>query len=90
MSYTPATHEPYAGKDLGSLHFVCTSEMVDHYCEGLAVDRGLYSVPTHWVEPVAPSMIVGEVDGGFDGEPPRVPEPRPETVPPLLDGRCSE
>ena len=67
MSYTPATHEPYAGKDLGSLHFVCTSEMVDHYCEGLAVDRGLYSAPTHWVETVAPSMIVGEVDGGFDG-----------------------
>ena len=67
MSYTAAAHEPYVGKDLGSLDFTCTTEMVDNYCEGLAVDRALYSAPTHWAKPVAPAMIVGEMDFGFDG-----------------------
>ena len=67
MNYTAAAHEPYAGKNLGSLDFVCSTEMVDNYCEGLAVDRDNYSAPTHWSEPVAPAMIVGEVDGGFGG-----------------------
>ena len=41
--------------------------MVEHYCEGLAVDRARYLKPTHWEEPAAPAMIVGEVDGGFQG-----------------------
>jgi hypothetical protein len=41
--------------------------MVEHYCEGLAVDHARYLSPLYWQEPAAPAMIVGEVDGGFDG-----------------------
>ncbi len=67
MSDTLATHEPYAGKDLGDLPFICTPVMVDHYCEGIAVDRALYRDQNLWGEPVAPAMIVGEMDFGFDG-----------------------
>lgn len=67
MSQAVATHEPYAGKDLGELPFVCTPTMVEHYCEGLAIDRARYFSPSFWDEPAAPAMIVGEVDTGFDG-----------------------
>ncbi|MBT7760164.1 MAG: hypothetical protein HN732_22735, partial [Rhodospirillaceae bacterium] len=67
MSGTSAKHEPYAGKDLGEIGFICTPTMVEHYCDGLAVDRARYRNPTYWDKPVAPAMIVGEVDGGFDG-----------------------
>lgn len=67
MSETLATHEPYAGKDLGELPFICTPEMVDHYCEEIHVDRARYREPTHWDKAVAPAMIVGEMDFGFKG-----------------------
>lgn len=67
MSYQAAVHEPYAGKDLGELDFICTSDMVDNYCEGIAVDRDLYRGSDAWGAPVAPAMIVGETDFGFDG-----------------------
>jgi hypothetical protein len=67
MNETLAKHEPYAGKDLGEIAFICTPTMVEHYCEGLAVDRERYLSPTYWEKPAAPAMIVGEVDGGFDG-----------------------
>lgn len=67
MSETLAKHEPYAGKDLGELAFICTPTMVEHYCEGLAVDRARYLSPTYWEKPAAPAMIVCEVDRGFEG-----------------------
>ena len=67
MSDTPSEHEPYAGKDLGEIPFICTPTMVEHYCEGLAVDQARYLSPMFWERPAAPAMIVGEVDGGFDG-----------------------
>ena len=59
--------EPYAGKDLGENSFICTSEMVDHYCEGLDIARSRYSSATLFDREVAPAMIVGDVDGGFAG-----------------------
>lgn len=67
MSETTANHEPYAGKVLGELPFMCTPKMVDDYCEGLAVDRGRYNEPSFWDTAAAPAMIVGELDFGFDG-----------------------
>ncbi|MDA0665010.1 MAG: hypothetical protein O3B08_19545, partial [Proteobacteria bacterium] len=67
MSETIVWHEPYAGKDLGSLDFVCTPEMVSDYCEGLGIDLARYSSPADWDRPVAPAMVVGEVDFGFEG-----------------------
>ena len=67
MSVSLAKHEPYAGKDLGEIAFICTPTMVEDYCEGLAVDRARYQSPTYWERPAAPAMIVGEVDGGFEG-----------------------
>ena len=67
MSESQNSHEPYAGKDLGEIPFVCTPEMVAHYCEGLAVDPARYDSPSHWAAAAAPAMIVGEVDGGFTG-----------------------
>jgi len=67
MSETSASHEPYAGKALGELPFTCTPTMIDNFCEGIAVDRGRYREPTDWAKPVAPAMIVGEMDFGFDG-----------------------
>ena len=67
MSETISSHEPYAGKDLGALDFTCTPTMVDHDCEGLAIDHARYRKPIHWEKPVAPAMVVGEMDFGFDG-----------------------
>ena len=59
--------EPFAGKDLGENTFVCTPEMVDHYCEGLAIEPSRYAGASLYAERVAPAMIVGDVDGGFAG-----------------------
>ncbi|MFT6583240.1 MAG: MaoC/PaaZ C-terminal domain-containing protein [Alphaproteobacteria bacterium] len=67
MSETIANHEPYAGKVLKDLAFVCTPKMVEDYCEGLAVDRDRYFNTNFWDKPVAPAMIVGELDFGFEG-----------------------
>lgn len=62
-----ASHEPFAGKDLGANAFVCSPKMIADYCEGIAVEPGRYAAPSFWDRPAAPAMIVGEVDGGFDG-----------------------
>ena len=59
--------EPDAGKDLGENTFTCTTKMVDDYCVGLAVDPSRYEDTSAWGEPAAPAMIVGDVDGGFNG-----------------------
>ena len=62
-----ANQEPYPGKDLGENTFICTPKMVDDYCVGLAVDPGRYEGIRTSIESVAPAMIVGDVDGGFNG-----------------------
>lgn len=67
MSETIARNEPYAGKDLGALDFICTPQMVSDYCEGLGIDLARYSSPADWDRPVAPAMVVGEMDFGFEG-----------------------
>jgi hypothetical protein len=67
MSESIANHEPYAGKVLNDLAFVCTPKMVEDYCDGLTVDPARYFNPTFWDKPVAPAMIVGELDFGFEG-----------------------
>ncbi|MBN4083098.1 hypothetical protein JYU08_00265 [bacterium AH-315-B06] len=67
MSETPAKHEQYAGKDLGEIAFICIPTMVEHYCEGLAVDRARYLSPTYWEKPAAPAMIVSDARGGIGG-----------------------
>lgn len=59
--------EPYAGKDLGENTFVCTPEMIDHYCEGLAISPDRYLANGLYDGLAAPAMIVGDVDGGFRG-----------------------
>jgi hypothetical protein len=67
MSETLVNHEPYTGKDLGEDAFICTSAMVDDYCEGLAVDRTRYLKPAYWDKPATPAMMVSQVDVGYDG-----------------------
>ena len=67
MSETVADHEPYAGKDLGENVFLCTLAMLDHYCDGLTVDRESYRGSTHWEKPASPAMMVSQVDVGYDG-----------------------
>jgi hypothetical protein len=67
MTDTIANNDPYAGKDLGALDFTCTKQMVEDYCEGLDIDRGRYQRPALWDKPVAPAMVVGEMDFGFQG-----------------------
>lgn len=67
MSETTTNNDPYAGKDLRALDFTCTPQMVDDYCEGLDIDHAQYHTPALWEKPVAPAMVVGEMDFGFDG-----------------------
>ena len=57
----------YAGKDLGSRTFVTTDEMLEHYIDGLELDNSYYSAGSIFDEVVAPTMTLGEVDGGFPG-----------------------
>ena len=57
----------YAGKDLGSRTFVTTDEMLENYFDGLEIDNSSYSAGSIFDEVVAPTMTLGEVDGGFPG-----------------------
>lgn len=59
--------EAYAGKDLGSLEFEVTEELLGHYFEGLNVDRVPYEEQSPYGKPLAPSMILTNVDTGFSG-----------------------
>ena len=58
--------EARIGKDLGSRDFIADDTILDDYYDGLEVDAEWYS--THpYGTPVAPSMTLSAVDGGFAG-----------------------
>ena len=57
------TEEAYAGKDLGSLELVVTTDMLDSYYEGLEIDRAGYAENSTTI----PSMVLTAADGGFPG-----------------------
>ena len=59
--------EAYVGKDLGSREFTCDSDIIDHYFEGLEVDPNFYGDSSPYGKPVAPSMVLTNVDTGFAG-----------------------
>ncbi|MBL4719927.1 MAG: MaoC family dehydratase, partial [Alphaproteobacteria bacterium] len=46
---------------------MCTPAMLDHYCDGLTVDRARYNKPNFWDKPAAPAMMVSQVDVGYKG-----------------------
>ena len=55
--------EAYAGKDLGSLELVVTTDMLASYYEGLDIDRARHAEHST----TAPSMVLTTADGGFPG-----------------------
>ncbi len=59
--------EAYVGKELGSREFVCTDRMLNDYLEGLDIDPSAGVKPSDYDAPVAPWMILADVDGGFAG-----------------------
>ena len=61
------SEEAYAGKDLGAMDFEVTEELLGHYFEGLDVDRVPYEEQSPYGKPLAPSMILTNVDTGFSG-----------------------
>jgi hypothetical protein len=64
------THDPeeaYPGKDLGSRGFVTTDDMLGDYFDGLEIERSWYFDASPYDHPVAPSMTLASVDGGFGG-----------------------
>ena len=64
------THDPeegYPGKDLGSRQFITSEKSLDNYFDGLELDRSWYFDDSLYGQPVAPSMTLTEVDGGFQG-----------------------
>jgi len=61
------SEEAYAGKDLGTMDFEVTEELLGHYFEGLDVDRVPYEEQSPYGKPLAPSMILTNVDTGFSG-----------------------
>ena len=64
---TQDPEEAYPGKDLGSRQFVATDETLGNYFDGLEIDRSWYFEESPYGHPVAPSMTLTEVDGGFGG-----------------------
>jgi acyl dehydratase len=59
--------EAYVGKDLGSMDFTVSDEVLEHYFEGLEIDPSWYSSQPPYGKPLAPSMILTNVDTGFSG-----------------------
>ena len=60
--------QAYAGKQLGSREFVATGAALNDFCGGLAIDPSWYVEHSPYATPIAPSMIVNAVDGGFPGD----------------------
>ena len=58
--------EARIGKDLGSREFVADDTILSDYYDGLDVDAEWYSTNPYGT-PVAPSMTLSSVDGGFAG-----------------------
>ena len=67
VGHTHDSEEAYPGKDLGSRHFVASDEMLANYFDGLELDRTWYSEESPYGQPVAPTMTLADVDGGFSG-----------------------
>lgn len=59
--------EAFVGKDLGSMDFTVTDELIQHYFEGLNVDPNWYSDSSLYGKALTPSMILTNVDTGFAG-----------------------
>ena len=58
--------EAQIGKDLGSREFVADDQIISDYFVGLEIDSGWYDDQPYG-SPVAPSMTLSSVDGGFAG-----------------------
>ena len=58
--------EAQLGKDLGSREFVADDRILNDYFEGLEIDADWYD-DHPYDTPVAPSMTLSSVDGGFPG-----------------------
>ena len=59
--------EAYVGKDLGSREFVATDELMENYFAGLEIDGSWYVEHSPFTETVAPSMVLTDVETGFEG-----------------------
>ena len=63
---TDHAEEAHIGKDLGARDFVADDTILNDYFEGLEIDPDWYSAHPYGT-PVAPSMTLSSVDGGFTG-----------------------
>lgn len=59
--------EAFVGKDLGSMDFTVTDEIIQHYFDGMNVDPDWYTDSSLYGKPLAPSMVLTNVDTGFSG-----------------------
>ena len=59
--------EAYVGKDLGSMEFTVTDDLIQHYFDGLEVDADWYTDSSLFGKPLVPSMILTNADTGFSG-----------------------
>ncbi|MCH9039226.1 MAG: MaoC family dehydratase [Chloroflexi bacterium] len=59
--------EAYVGKDLGSMEFTVTDDLVQHYFDGLEVDADWYTDSSLFGKALVPSMILTNADTGFSG-----------------------
>ena len=64
---TQNPEEAFVSKDLGSMDFTVTDELIQHYFEGLEVDSEWYSDSSLYGKAFSPSMILTNVDTGFAG-----------------------
>ena len=61
------SEEAFVGKDLGSMEFEVTDDIIRHYFEGLKVDSDWYTDSSPYGKALAPSMILTSADTGFAG-----------------------
>ena len=59
--------EAYVGKDLGSMEFTVTDDLIQHYFDGLEVDVDWYTDSSLFGKALVPSMILTNADTGFSG-----------------------
>ncbi|MCH8826670.1 MAG: MaoC family dehydratase [Chloroflexi bacterium] len=59
--------EAYVGKDLGSMEFTVTDDLIQHYFDGLEVDADWYTDSSLFGKALVPSMILTNADTGFSG-----------------------
>ena len=61
------TTDVYAGKDLGTLDLTITTDMVQHYIEGLDEPNPWYTTTSPFGGPVAPVIVYQDTDSQFKG-----------------------